>query len=212
MTIVEVEVEYRNTSQSFYRGWIRKSFPVGREGLTVLKSILPCWWWQIELFHCLAAASSKLHFEGGGEQHFPMVVFGRGPYILLSDKLSHLPVHRPQQLYQRTGFRYSHRLRAGPTSGIISDIHDGQDGGREITWSVGASCRKDGRVTQADRGQPVAGSRREITKTLFVFFILKNFHWWTIIKSWNILVQNCLSFFQSRMNSWWVDPWVWCSI
>ena len=26
----------------FYREWIRKSFPVGREGLTVLKSILPC--------------------------------------------------------------------------------------------------------------------------------------------------------------------------
>ena len=33
--------------QFFYRGWIRKSFPVDREGLTVLKSILPCWWWQI---------------------------------------------------------------------------------------------------------------------------------------------------------------------
>ena len=28
--------------QFFYREWIRKSFPVGREGLTVLKSILPC--------------------------------------------------------------------------------------------------------------------------------------------------------------------------
>ena len=34
--------------QFFYREWIRKSFPVDREGLTVLKSILPCWWWQIE--------------------------------------------------------------------------------------------------------------------------------------------------------------------
>ena len=32
--------------QSFYREWIRKSFPVNREGLTVLKSILPCWWWE----------------------------------------------------------------------------------------------------------------------------------------------------------------------
>ena len=28
--------------QFFYRKWIRKSFPVDREGLTVLKSILPC--------------------------------------------------------------------------------------------------------------------------------------------------------------------------
>ena len=28
--------------QFFYREWIRKSFPVDREGLTVLKSILPC--------------------------------------------------------------------------------------------------------------------------------------------------------------------------
>ena len=34
--------------QFFYREWIRKSFPVDREGLTVLKSILPCWWWQID--------------------------------------------------------------------------------------------------------------------------------------------------------------------
>ena len=32
--------------QSFYREWIRKTFPVDREGLTVLKSILPCWWWK----------------------------------------------------------------------------------------------------------------------------------------------------------------------
>ena len=30
--------------QFFYREWIRKSFPVVREGLTVLKSLLPCWW------------------------------------------------------------------------------------------------------------------------------------------------------------------------
>ena len=29
--------------QSFYKEWIRKTLPVGREGLTVLKSILPCW-------------------------------------------------------------------------------------------------------------------------------------------------------------------------
>jgi len=28
--------------QFFYREWIRKSFPVDREGLTVFKSILPC--------------------------------------------------------------------------------------------------------------------------------------------------------------------------
>jgi len=34
--------------QFFYREWIRISFPVGREGFTVLKSILPCWWWQID--------------------------------------------------------------------------------------------------------------------------------------------------------------------
>ena len=32
--------------QSFYREWIRKSFPVGRAWLIVLKSILPCWWWE----------------------------------------------------------------------------------------------------------------------------------------------------------------------
>ena len=30
--------------QFFYREWIRKYFPVVREGLTVLKSLLPCWW------------------------------------------------------------------------------------------------------------------------------------------------------------------------
>ena len=28
--------------QTFYREWISKSFPADREGLTVLKSILPC--------------------------------------------------------------------------------------------------------------------------------------------------------------------------
>ena len=29
--------------QSFCMEWVRKSFPVDREGLTVLNSILPCW-------------------------------------------------------------------------------------------------------------------------------------------------------------------------
>ena len=32
--------------QYFYREWIIKSFRVGREGLPVLKSIFPCWWWE----------------------------------------------------------------------------------------------------------------------------------------------------------------------
>ena len=36
--------------QFFYREWIRKSFPVDREGLTVLKSILPCWWGENEWY------------------------------------------------------------------------------------------------------------------------------------------------------------------
>ena len=35
--------------QTFYREWISKSFPADREGLTVLKSILPCWWWGNEI-------------------------------------------------------------------------------------------------------------------------------------------------------------------
>ena len=33
----------------FYREWIRKSFPVGSEGLTVLKPFLPYWWWENEI-------------------------------------------------------------------------------------------------------------------------------------------------------------------
>ena len=37
---------YDMLHQFFYRERIRKSFPVDREGLTVLKSILPCWWWE----------------------------------------------------------------------------------------------------------------------------------------------------------------------
>ena len=36
--------------QFFYREWIRNSFPVDREGLPVVKSILPCWWWQIDFY------------------------------------------------------------------------------------------------------------------------------------------------------------------
>ena len=37
-------VEANLPSSIFLQGWIRKSFPVGRAGLTVLKSILLCWW------------------------------------------------------------------------------------------------------------------------------------------------------------------------
>ena len=42
---------FPNTSQfshrqSFYREWIRKSFPADREGLAVLNPILPCEWWR----------------------------------------------------------------------------------------------------------------------------------------------------------------------
>ena len=33
-------------SHHHHREWIRKSFPVDREGLTVLKSILLCWCWE----------------------------------------------------------------------------------------------------------------------------------------------------------------------
>ena len=43
--------------QSFFREWIRKSFPVDREGLTVLKSILLCWWWEIALYFTLFTSS-----------------------------------------------------------------------------------------------------------------------------------------------------------
>ena len=49
--------------QFFYREWIRKSFPVDREGLTVLKSILPCWWWQIGLYN-----SESHHMTNSGNQ------------------------------------------------------------------------------------------------------------------------------------------------
>ena len=38
------EVRTFTHHQSFHREWISKSFPVEREGLTVLKSTLPCWW------------------------------------------------------------------------------------------------------------------------------------------------------------------------
>ena len=41
----EVRTFYHH-HHSFDREWIMKSFPVGREGLTALKSILPCWWWK----------------------------------------------------------------------------------------------------------------------------------------------------------------------
>ena len=34
-----------SSSSIHLQGWIRKSIPVGGEGLTVLKSILPCWGW-----------------------------------------------------------------------------------------------------------------------------------------------------------------------
>ena len=61
--------------QFFYREWIRKSFPVDREGLTVLKSILPCWWWQIvkstnaQCVHCsvLFPCSKKSPVANTGE-------------------------------------------------------------------------------------------------------------------------------------------------
>ena len=35
-----------SSSSIHLQGWIRKSIPVSREGLTVLKSILPCWGWE----------------------------------------------------------------------------------------------------------------------------------------------------------------------
>ena len=41
------DFESRGKSRLSIFVWIRKSFPVNREGLTVLKSILHCWWWQI---------------------------------------------------------------------------------------------------------------------------------------------------------------------
>ena len=37
-------VDFPITPEFFYREWIRKSFPVSRERLTVVKSILLCWW------------------------------------------------------------------------------------------------------------------------------------------------------------------------
>ena len=57
--------------QFFYREWIRKSFPVDREGLTVLKSILPCWWWENGKSYmiCVKFATfiSKTDFLGKGK-------------------------------------------------------------------------------------------------------------------------------------------------
>ena len=45
--------------------WIRKSIPVGREGLTVLKSILPCRWWEYgdcyRIFELCKLVSSSEH-------------------------------------------------------------------------------------------------------------------------------------------------------
>ena len=35
-----------SSSSIHLQGWIRKSIPVGREELIVLKSILPCWGWE----------------------------------------------------------------------------------------------------------------------------------------------------------------------
>ena len=34
------------------QGVDQEILPCGREGLTVFKSILPCWWWQIEQWTC----------------------------------------------------------------------------------------------------------------------------------------------------------------
>ena len=59
-----------------------------------------------------------------------MVVVGRRSVLIsASTQLSgELMSTKLEQLYQRTGFRYSHRLRMGPpTSGIISDIVRCQD-------------------------------------------------------------------------------------
>ena len=39
-------VQIFSSSSIHLQGWIRKSIPVHRVGLTVLKSILPCWWWE----------------------------------------------------------------------------------------------------------------------------------------------------------------------
>ena len=38
-----------SSSSIHLQGWIRKSTPMGREGLTVLKSILPCWGWENDI-------------------------------------------------------------------------------------------------------------------------------------------------------------------
>ena len=39
-----------SSSSIHLQGWIRKSIPLDREGLTVLKSILPCWGWENALW------------------------------------------------------------------------------------------------------------------------------------------------------------------
>ena len=70
-----------------------------------------------------------------------------------------------------------------------------------ISWCW---SRKDGRVTQPDRGQPVAGKRREITKSLFVSFILKKKHSLTKVKKQDdkYHVENSLFvFFRSGFHS-----------
>ena len=86
-----------------------------------------------------------LQFESReDEQHFPMVVVGRrpDPYIRFLTNSPSLAVHHPKQLYQRTGFRYSHRLRARPTLFQISRMVGGRK--KEITWSDGAGAGRMG--------------------------------------------------------------------
>ena len=178
------------------------------------------------MFPCRALFWQEAHplqFESReDEQHFPMVVVGRrpDPYIRFLTNSPSLAVHHPKQLYQRTGFRYSHRLRARPTLFQISRMVGGRKGpdcwDNLIRWCW---SRKDGRVTQADRGQPAGEQKGD----LFVFY---SEQFQLILgekqdEQYNVGQFSprtaCIwgfsrSGFQSGMNSWWVDPWVWCSI
>ena len=73
-----------------YREWISKYFPVGREGLTVLKSILPCWWWEnaqhyiIKIWKSSWGASILVHQHYNGAKKPSSVVKWQYKFLRIS--------------------------------------------------------------------------------------------------------------------------------
>ena len=82
--------------QFFYREWIRKSFPVDREGLTVLKSILPCWWWQIVRFTWISTIQD---YQEDWTKLAKDAVMGELPTLPMMLKLKLLKLLKPWKLY-----------------------------------------------------------------------------------------------------------------